>query len=137
MKLESQVCTLEQAKKLKALGVIQESLFCFIGDDNPNPKYNQPHVLYYTPNAWGEVGAGWYDSRIAAFTVAELGVMLDNDCLVERSKAPNTRGKYYVLIKGQTVFFDTEVEALSASLIYWIEDGFTTVEEVNQRLLAA
>lgn len=80
MKLENQVCSLEQAKKLKELGINQESEF-----------------LYFTGHYVGNTTSydlGWrgeFLSRdgetpldqphIAAFTVAELGVMLGNKAL--------------------------------------------------------
>lgn len=63
MKLESQVCSLELAKKLKALGVKQKSYAYWIegkllaiGEENPATYWSVPYI--------------------SAFTVAELGEML-------------------------------------------------------------
>lgn len=161
MKLSKQVVSLEQAKKLKELGVEQESLFCFIGDDNPDPKYNLPHKLYLTNEAYSEVGAGWYENRIAAFTVAELGVMLPEP-FVKRFDFPGyttpKSKKYEVFFS--TWFWDAsgkrtfgcrydhdgninislgssigcEAEARAALLIHLIENNHITVEAINQRL---
>lgn len=64
MKLEEQVCSLEYAKKLKELGVPQESLW----------KYDTLHndKLVIDP-------FGYCDGYISAFTVSELGEGLQND----------------------------------------------------------
>ncbi len=61
MKLEDQVVSLDLAKKLKELGVKQESLFCWISD----------YDLEFLPTNIRNP-----DACIAAFTVAELGEML-------------------------------------------------------------
>ena len=65
MKLENQVVSLELAKKLKELGVPQESWFLWWHDDACH------HF----------VGTDWKSHRVvaAAFTVAELGEMLPKD----------------------------------------------------------
>lgn len=77
MELEKQVCSLALAKKLKELGVKQDSLFWW----HPIPK-----IL---PDSGGTVVSNGYDisyaetgrffgsgAKISAFTVAELGEML-------------------------------------------------------------
>jgi hypothetical protein len=87
MKLEHQVCSLEQAKRLKELGIIQDSFACYIGDDNPDPRYHEPYELMVTDVAYSEVGASWYDARIAAFTSAELGEMLPKQVSTYFNKA--------------------------------------------------
>src|SRR3990167_1449222 len=74
MKLENQVCSLELAKRLKELGVKQESLFYWSipvwkSDDLP-----EPHIGIVEP------GCNYGDDEIyhhaSAFTVAELGEMI-------------------------------------------------------------
>lgn len=76
MKLENQVCSLELAKKLKELGVKQESIWYHRGiSNNTNPD---PEKWYYS---WGivlsneKVGEPFNNARLrnySAFTVAEL-----------------------------------------------------------------
>ncbi len=66
MKLEDQVCSLELAKRLKELGVKQESLFfhqrmCAIED---NKEY------------WALMYVAHGTDSVSAFTVAELGEIL-------------------------------------------------------------
>ncbi len=63
MKLEDQVCSLDLAKRLKELGVKQESLAYW--------HIQRPPELIYDPNGWKD--QHWWCS---AFTVAELGEML-------------------------------------------------------------
>ena len=70
MTLESQVCSLPLAQRLKELGVKQESYFFWwcdrygIGDGNPHVQDHQPR----NPKD------GW--RVVSAFTVAELGEIL-------------------------------------------------------------
>jgi hypothetical protein len=67
MKLENQVCSLDLAKRLKKLGVKQESLFWW-------SAHTEPATLW---NEWSlEKQEGSPDTSYAAFTVAELGEML-------------------------------------------------------------
>lgn len=80
MKLEQQVCSLELAKKLKELGVKQESAFVW---SVPNPEKGRNEreklvlgkycevMLCHKARDWGEA----FDVY-SAFTVAELGEML-------------------------------------------------------------
>jgi hypothetical protein len=58
MKLEDQVCSLELAKRLKELGVRQESSF------------------YWSPAGFLKEGISQNDKSVRAFTVAELGELL-------------------------------------------------------------
>jgi len=137
MKLQDQVCTLEQAKKLKELGVRQQSAF----------KYNQN--LYETDKA-GELEEGvwtiWYndfpclENQYSAFTVAELGVMLPSETLTirrgsEDSKFPNWEWENEGEEKGWGCF-DTEASARADHLIMLLQKDIIKVEEVNQRLAA-
>lgn len=67
MKLEKQVCSLELARKLRGLGVKQESLFDWVG----NSVFPTDRIDFHL-----EYGDHNYDIYYAAFTVAELGEML-------------------------------------------------------------
>src|ERR1017187_8222476 len=66
MKLEDQVCSLELSKRLKELGVKQESYFYWSNIDTPHPRL----VIHFERSE--RSGDFW----ISAFTVAELGEML-------------------------------------------------------------
>lgn len=76
MNIEDQVCSLELAKRLKELGVKQESLFTYFNIDGEG-KYH----IYFCECLPEE---GEYAGKpIAAFTVAELGEMLPNAIAID------------------------------------------------------
>ena len=67
MKLKDQVCSLESAKRLKELGIEQDSIFCYFhcSDDSFELDYNTWKKTEIFPHEY-----------ISAFTVAELGEFL-------------------------------------------------------------
>lgn len=74
MKLEDQVCSLDQAKKLKELGIKQESLFLWVKRHGCSIEY-----LAYI-NA---IEISDFEYFYSAFTVAELGKMLPRSIIFE------------------------------------------------------
>jgi len=68
MKLEDQVCSLELAKKLKELGVKQESYWSWLKGDADYG--DEPYLLGCTTKL--------EEDECSAFTVAELGEKLPN-----------------------------------------------------------
>lgn len=110
MKLEDQVVSLELAKKLKELGVKQESLFYyFSADDDPNDTW----ISYI-----GEIDEITDGNDYSAFTVAELGDML---------------GKEY---RDKSVAFkyspDNEAETRAWTLIHLIEEGIIEIQKYTR-----
>lgn len=118
MKLEDQICTLDQARRLHELGIKGPSLYSL-----------------------------WFPQEtFSAFTVAELGVMLSEVpghyaftvCIEptkwvcrcqEKSEPPGTdRLKWFD-------YQHTEAQARAALLIYLLENKIITAEEANQRLV--
>ncbi len=75
MKLEQQVTSLETSKRLKELGVKQESLFYWADRVWLGGRKNESFIAYGIPNNPD------YLADYSAFTVAELGEILP-DCLV-------------------------------------------------------
>ena len=147
MKIENQVCTLEQAKKLTALGVTAEPLFWYVINIDP-----------ITPL---DIIQKWQHSnfdqceKYPAFTVAELGVMLPHPSslnemggwvhMSECDTTSNDGMPWYLLWEydldkegagyGRHIVSGVnEAEARAAMLIYLLENHLTTPEEVNQRL---
>mgnify|MGYP000317131226 CR=1 FL=1 len=130
MKIENQVCTLEQAKKLTALGVTAEPLFWYVIDIDP-----------ITPL---DIIQKWQHSnfdqceKYAAFTVAELGVMLPSETHTQRTGSEDSEYDNWEWVDdgngNANGLYNTEVEARAAMLIYLLENNLTTAEEVNQRL---
>lgn len=149
MTIESQVCTLQQAKWLKELGVVQEALFYWMPDPNDEATkitYKLPdYFLVYgdkqMPSKEGttvkqNVLEGRFRKTFAAFTVAELGVMLPDYYASWRGR----QGKWYCAhVEDQEYNFlclQTEAMVKSALLIRLLQGGEITAEEVNTRLSA-
>jgi hypothetical protein len=152
MKLKNQVCTIEQAKRLMELGIVQDrSIEQFVPSS---------HLLFSAQRLVSN-DENWY----AAFTVAELGVMLPDEYIKHfdfpGDKTPKS-GKYLQqfnawffpdVVSGRKFgvrfdfdgniniatpsFFGTEAEARAGLIIYLLENNLTTPDEVNQRLIAA
>ena len=77
MKLESQVCSLELAKRLKELGVKQESLFWYSINPRPKSERTETELEAYLTNGWEEDNYGFRrGENVSCFTVAELGAFL-------------------------------------------------------------
>ena len=119
MRLENQVCSLELAKRLKELGVKQESLHYWaktLGENEPE--------LDASPFA---TEFGCY----SAFTVAELGEMLPKGIT---AYCTNVSGKwgwksFYIVTAAISVAetFGTEGDARAKMLIYLIENNLISV----------
>lgn len=136
MKLENQVCTLEQAKRLKELGVYQESTFSWVAHKQtalPIP------VVYYCgqiEDHQKEFGAGAFGIIVvaAAFTIAELRVMFGRGTaeseLFYRSVQEDMNRSHSFTIA-------LTPEFAAGCLIAMLELRQVTSEEINQRLLAA
>lgn len=146
MELSKQLCTLEQAKRLKELGVIQESLFY--------------HYRGFSEHLHGIVNKDFYDNNnskkacYSAFTVAELGVILPHTLrgefgeLILNFLAPNEGNEYnwtaVYLYPEQTMcsepemnYIDgeTESEVRAAMIIHLLEKGIITPEQVNASII--
>jgi len=141
MKLENQVCTLEQAKRLKELGVCQDSQ-CYwrrsqvehIDGVNSWPDQQTLREMIVEYDGAGEVG--WQDrfEIYSAFTVGELGVMLGFSPYAVYLKKDNIvfwHADYEHMPFGA---FPTEAEAKAAILIHQLENNLITAAEINQRL---
>jgi hypothetical protein len=133
MKIENQVCTLQQAKKLNELGIIQDGYFVYRhwrGNGNiilsrRLDKYNDypKHMRQVAPSVLG-----------CAFTVAELSVMLDDlEGLVTYDKES---GKWFG--EYHDPLLPTEAEAKAALLIKFLEseDNYINPTVCNTRLTA-
>lgn len=132
MKLQDQVCTLEQAKRLKELGVRQESHFYH------HPNFDMPTqghtsvkkhgTMYKVTQVKNDIAV-----RLSAFTVAELGAMI--------GKGTNAAALLYDAVQARmnqshsfTIALD--VKFVANCVIGLLETGRLTPEEVNARLCA-
>jgi len=138
MELSQQVCSLELAKRLKALGVKQDSLFYWHNIDSI------PSVIceHWFPERSG-------DFWVAAFTVAELGALLTWEVLIWDDN--ELRHSYYLsMIKVTNEYLvsynstgnkpvygitlkcikdESEANARALMLIWLIENGHVKVGE--------
>jgi hypothetical protein len=125
MDIKDQVCSLELAKRLKELGVKQESLFYY--GRCLNKEYRLTCEFDYEYRLTCQCGFIFpHSETISAFTVAELGEMLPDKFTTYRDlskfkgawtdKASDLIGKLYVIS-------DTEADARAKILIYLIENG--------------
>jgi hypothetical protein len=151
MKIENQVCTLEQAKKLKELGVKQDSLFWYTQDKTPNnpnlnlygwPQESMPVIIMFGQQS--KISTSDVYVEYSAFTVAELGVMLQYVGVYSSVNSVlgnwaihhvNGYADYELRQPGNFNNYQWEAEARAAILIELLEDKKITVEEVNQRLI--
>ena len=128
MTQEQQVCSLELAKKLKELGVKQESLFYWI-------KFGDIFEIHQTFSNLFNKGLEQY----SAFTVAELGEMLPKTTKYFRSQVTGDvmegRGSwpYYAELwrpEGKTITenADTEADARAKMLVYLIENKLLEIK---------
>src|SRR5712671_5636785 len=86
---EKQVCSLDLYRRLKELGVEQESVFYWCTISGTNQADLRPAIVWFGK----ELDLGHvYGEEISAFTVAELGEMLPERC---ESFKGNESGKWY------------------------------------------
>jgi len=107
MTLENQVCSLDLAKRLKELGVKQESLFWWNQFAQDDLSYN--------------LQAEKSDLCISAFTCAELGEMLPVEYWEKQGRTiVGTYGFWFG--DEEAVYADTEADARGKMLIYLLEN---------------
>ena len=131
MKLESQVCSLELAQKLKSLGVKQESLFYWDRKDNfyiESEKYNLKYRLSDETRHDGTTIGEFF----SAFTVAELGEMLPpyfsthfNKHFGKWTCFDGSRGEEVITLWVEKS--DTEADCRAKMLIYLLENNLITL----------
>ncbi len=118
MKLEDQVCSLELSRKLKELGVKQESYFWWAKSAIWNIAVRPDGNLFVPATSHSYQFPA--DQRYSAFTVAELGEMLKGHKFPFWSarygwETPDNEldGSYYA---------DTEADVRAKMLIYLLEN---------------
>ncbi len=125
MKLEEQVCSLELAKKLKELGVKQESLWYWDEGHNGELELTQQISRF---------------NHCSAFTVAELGEMLpwrvvanDRDFRLREYKAASSFWQvcYFDLDRNMMhdEFDDYHANARAKILIWLIENKYVDIKQ--------
>ncbi|HEC66095.1 MAG TPA: hypothetical protein ENI23_12445 [bacterium] len=137
MKLENQVTILKTSKKLKELGVKQESLFEWaeVNFSKSEKDYEwELHHIELFPKNWAN------KNHISAFTVAELGEMLPVTVFSNKHSQGYRYQAHYELwniIKGKMDYLhheagNTESEARGKMLIYLIENKIDIKEREDE-----
>lgn len=145
MELKNQVCTIEQAKRLIALGLFAPSAFVYFSTGTHSGialgNMYMRHIWILTGNKYEAK-----DLNITpAYTGTELGVMLDD--FVGHVRCAN-RGKWRAKFKptvpvgrlsqkdmeGIDTLYDTEAQARAALLIHMLETDWLDAGECNERL---
>lgn len=147
MELSKQVCSLESAKRLKELGVEQNSYFRHV--EWRNQIWDSQGVENggwpWLPDDQRAVVQRIWDEGVCAFTVAELGEMLPkvvkkDDKLYYIEPSANGNGLKYIdyttynegigtfLRAYPLVGADTEAEARAKMLIYLLENNLYHVQ---------
>ena len=118
MELKDQVCSLESARKLKELGVKQESLF-YWNEDETELGGSSFRIESYQLHPENSI----YES-FSAFTVAELGDLLPSHVQGNKLRQFKLFGDRCEIVYGvEPVFIEnTEAEARSKMLIYLLEN---------------
>jgi hypothetical protein len=147
MRLEDQVCTLVQAKKLKELGVVQSALFSWCGDENH--YVNDKQWVFVSDTEPKNNQEGEHRSMVpslypfaAAYNVAELGILI---AIPKRLGKPNGysiayRWDQWIITKDDETFLDQtfkfEAHARAELLLLFLKEEIIMVEFVNQTLSA-
>jgi hypothetical protein len=143
MKLEKQVCTKGQSKKMRELGIVQKSVFYY------HPNFKRP-VIGTTMTRQGKHSSAdvmvcnLKPFSISAFTDSEMGVMIKMIGLY--SAVNSVLGGWAIHhINGYKEFefpqpgnmnnYDTEAEARADIIISLLERGVIKVEEINRAFL--
>lgn len=158
MKLEQQVTSLEISKKLKELGMKQESLFYWrLGYSTEDHfengvstgrkgNFRDYELTYYPKPRYETADFKWnqadlqklYETEVSAFTVAELGEMLPDDYISGQVPLDAADGKWKCLRLSFPEFepwnkfweyADTEADARGKMLIYLIESNLLPVKQ--------
>ena len=114
MNLIDQVCSLELAKRMKELGVKQESLFCYTDRKND---------VEFLPTEIRNEGV-----CTAAFTVAELGEMLGFWVTTRMVNKKLWECRCHFMEYEQSIQAETEADARAKMLIYLIENNLLPKE---------
>ena len=121
MKLEQQVCSLDLAKRLKELGVKQESLYWW--NKSVDLETKMANEDWHVSDNKRDCCNGNHEPT-SAFTVAELGEMLPNDIAEYRENSQwNVLSEKYT--KG---YVGNEADARAKMLCYLLENGLITAE---------
>jgi hypothetical protein len=134
--LENQVCSLELSKRLKELGVKQESLFYY--QNNPYNDGEECIVLMITEarsinNENAIINTECennINAKIAAFIASELGELLPLFIEIERDcYADDGEYLWRIICCEHEIFDENETNARAKMLIYLLENKLMELEK--------
>jgi len=140
MKLESQVCSLEHAKKLKELGFKQDSLFYWVGDDLEYSQFRTPSDNA-SKNMVEPEFTEFCRTVCSAYTVAELGELLpefidagSDKYILNMQKLADNKWflqyfSHHSLLKSEVLV--PEADARAKMLIWLVENKFLDLKETQ------
>jgi hypothetical protein len=135
MKLEQQACSLELAKRLRKLGVKQESLFWWVrwlDFGGAGKSYPQGDVLAYKNDPLLAPKHHSDGELYRAFTVAELGEMLPHGYYSRHGVRGYTCGAMLAASETKGTFQrDTEADVRATMLIYLLENKLLSLQLVT------
>ncbi len=138
MKIENQVCPFEHAKRLKKLGVMQESLHYYSEKFGIVTKTRSGFAIVESmqPGAPDLLKEDiTLNEYYAAFTVAELGIALPYSINSAAMIIENGNDiKYVSYPRIKTTFGTTEAQARANMLIWLLDNKYITADEVNRRV---
>jgi hypothetical protein len=127
MKLERQITSLELSKRLKELGVKQDTYFWWVQQVDEIPSKSGRHLpSYEAVDSWVVIDRQGQHGQesIVAFTVAELGEMLPPNSFSGRDQHGIICWRY----NDSTEYGGaTEAEARAKMLIYLLENKILTL----------
>lgn len=129
MKLANQVVSLELAKRLKELGVKQESYFYWIYTDGVLPDGTRDKIVAGNTLGDSHWELGGEQDTYSAYTVAELGEMLPPGIAYMCRENDN---KWFCAsvpykVNPATNISNTEADARAKMLIYLLENKLITL----------
>ena len=156
MELSKQVCSLEQALKLKELGISQHSYFSWCGDRQLRLMDNGKDGVSYSDNVHVDLTKSYNNMELdhredvptdkpfaAAFTAAELIQMNGDNGGIHLSSHGEHKNKFYMQTDGfgegkkpVFTFYNSFAEASAAKLINALEKKWLDISDCNQRLIA-
>lgn len=137
MKLQDQVISFDQSKRLAELGITSKSIFYHVW--NKHVEIGYEGLKYYQQTGSflhrGKVESGGLIVYYPAYTVAELSAMLPT-LGIKRCKSNNGVGQDYHWLEFRSQDWSdvNEAQLLAKFLIYLLENNLLTSQEVNERL---
>ncbi|MDH6308080.1 hypothetical protein M2451_002599 [Dysgonomonas sp. PFB1-18] len=159
MRIEEQICSIEQAKKLKELGLVQSSSFYYVNNwRNPRcqPINDGEHIVQGCEKHITKLKGrerGTEVEFVSAYTATELGVLLPNILpyrtvgygIVLRQAFPDGKEQDYYMAEYVEVYSDldygatvyegtgeTEAQSRACLLIEMIKAGHIEVKAINE-----